>query len=174
MSLRTGASLPDGVLRESSAIDTQSGCPLKPETIQVTEALANKKIILFGVPGAYTPTCSAQHLPGYVDHYDAFRALGVDEIWCLSVNDAFVMASWGRERNALGKIRMMADGSATYVGQLGLTQDLTDKGLGIRGQRFAMIVERGIVTWLAIEPPGQFEASKAESVLAALQAQGSH
>ncbi len=169
MGLHIGDCLPDGVLRESNGLDENTGCSLKPEIIPVTSALKGKKLVIFGVPGAYTPTCSAQHLPGYLEHHAALKAQGVDEIWCLSVNDAFVMAAWGRERGAQGKIRMMADGSATYTRQLGLAQDLTDKGLGVRCQRFAMIVDDGIITYLAVEAPGQFEGSKAEAVLTALQ-----
>ncbi|MBM3202577.1 peroxiredoxin [Candidatus Woesearchaeota archaeon] len=169
MGLHIGDCLPDGILRESTGLDESTGCSLKPETIPVSESLKGKKLVIFGVPGAFTPTCSAQHLPGYIEHHEAFKAQGVDEIWCLSVNDAFVMAAWGRERGALGKVRMMADGGATYTRQLGLEQDLTDKGLGIRGQRFALIAEDGRITYLAVELPGQFEGSRAEAVLMALQ-----
>lgn len=169
MTLQTGNHLPDGELRESTDFDDSTNCPLKPTTLLVGDAIKDKKIVIFGVPGAFTPTCSMQHLPGYVAHHEAFKAQGVDEIWCLSVNDAFVMAAWGREQKALGKIRMMADGSAIYSTLLGLARDLTPNGLGIRCQRFAMIVDDGVITYLAVESPGQFEGSKAESVLAALQ-----
>lgn len=168
MNLQIGQPLPDGILRETTAIDELTGCSLKPEIINVSAAVKDKKIIIFGVPGAFTPTCSAQHLPGYVDHHAAFKSKGVDEIWCVSVNDAFVMAAWGRERLAKGKVRMLADGSAAYTRLLGLEQDMTEKGLGIRSLRFAMIVDDGIVTHLAVEQPGQFEGSKAEAILAKL------
>lgn len=168
MNLQIGQPLPDGVLRETTAIDDSTGCFLKPEIINVNAAIKGKKIVIFGVPGAFTPTCSAQHLPGYVDHHAAFKSKGVDEIWCVSVNDAFTMAAWGRERQAQGKIRMLADGTAAYIRQLGLEQDMTEKGLGIRSLRFAMIVDNGILTHLAVEQPGQFEGSKAEAILAKL------
>ncbi|MGI9213028.1 MAG: peroxiredoxin [Methylococcaceae bacterium] len=169
MTLALGCRLPDGVLRESTGFDENSGCPIKPDTISVAEAANGKKIIIFGVPGAYTPTCSAQHLPEFLALHDAIKASGVDEIWCFSVNDAFVMAAWGRERHASGKIRMMADGGAVYSRQLGLDQDLTEKGMGIRCVRFALIADDGVISYLTIESPGEFKGSRAEAVLAALQ-----
>ncbi len=168
MNLQIGHSLPDGILRETTSIDENTGCYLKPEIIQVSEAVKGRKIVIFGVPGAFTPTCSAQHLPGYIDHHAALTSKGVDEIWCVSVNDAFVMAAWGRERQAQGKVRMLGDGGALYTRQLGLEQDMTEKGLGIRSLRFAMIVDNGLITHLAVEQPGQFEVSTAEAILAHL------
>ncbi len=168
MSIQIGNLLPEGTLFESSGFDEDHGCPLKPVAHLIPDITRDRKIVLFAVPGAFTPTCSAQHLPGYVHHYEAFKAKGVDEIWCLSVNDAFVMAAWGRERGATGKVRMMADGSATYTMAMGMQQDLTAKGMGIRSLRYAMVVVDGRITHLAMEPPGQFGISTAESVLAQL------
>jgi len=120
---------------------------------------------VFGLPGAFTPTCSAKHLPGFVSHADKLKTAKVDEIWCLSVNDAFVMGAWGREQGAKGKIRMMADGSGLYSKALGLEMDLMARGLGVRCQRFSMLVQDGVVKTLNIEEPGKFEASSAEKML---------
>jgi len=117
------------------------------------------------VPGAFTPTCSAKHLPGYIEHADAIKAKGVDEIWCVAVNDAFVMGAWGREHGADGKVRMMADGSAHWVRALGLELDLVERGMGVRSQRFSMLVDDGVVRALNIEAPAKFEVSDAASML---------
>lgn len=168
MTIHVGDRLPEGVLYESTAFDHETGCPLKPQSFSVTESAKGKKIVLFAVPGAYTPTCSVQHLPGYITHFDALKAKGIDEIWCLSVNDGFVMAAWGRDQKAIGKIRMLGDGSADYTQTLGLTLDLTTKGMGMRCQRFAAIIDDGVVTHLAIDPPGQFQVSSAEAILGVL------
>ena len=140
MTIQAGDRLPDGTLYESTDFDPATHCPMKPQTVDVAEAVKGKKIVLFAVPGAYTPLCSAQHLPGYVASIDTFKAKGVDEVWCLAVNDGFVMASWGRELGAGGKVRMMADGSAEYSAKLGLEMDLTAKGMGLRSNRYAMLV----------------------------------
>jgi peroxiredoxin len=131
----------------------------------VSDLVKGKKIVVFGLPGAYTPTCSAQHVPGYIRHYDALKAAGIDEIWCLSVNDAFVMGAWGRDQHATGKVRMMADGSADYTKKLGLELDLVARGMGVRCQRFSMLVDDGVVRKLNIEAPGKFEVSDAETML---------
>lgn len=168
MTIKVGDRLPEGTLYESTEFDSATGCPMKPQTLAVGDLAKGKKIALFAVPGAYTPLCSAQHLPGYVANHEQLKAKGVDEIWCLSVNDGFVMASWGRDQNAGGKVRMLADGSAEYVTKLGLEQDLTAKGMGIRSQRFAAIVDDGVVTHLAVEAPGKFEVSGAEAILGKL------
>jgi peroxiredoxin len=168
MALKVGDRLPEGTLSESTEFDPATGCPLKPQALNVSDLVKGKKIVIFAVPGAFTPTCSAQHLPGYVAHFDQLKAKGVDEIWCLAVNDAFVMAAWGREQKAGGKVRMLADGSAEYIRKLGLEQDLTAKGLGVRSQRFAAVVEDGVVTQLAVEAPSKFEVSSAEAILARL------
>jgi glutaredoxin/glutathione-dependent peroxiredoxin len=167
MTIKVGDKLPDGQLQEFIEVET-AGCSLGPNTFNVTDLAKNKKIVIFGLPGAYTPTCSAKHVPGYVQHYDALKRKGVDEIWCMSVNDAFVMGAWGRDQHSTGKVRMMADGSADYTKKLGLEFDLTARGMGIRAQRFAMIVDNGVVKSLDIEAPGKFEVSSAEAVLAKL------
>ena len=124
-----------------------------------------KKIIIFGVPGAFTPLCSSQHLPGYVALADQIKAAGADEIWCMAVNDVFVMAAWGKQNNVAGKVRMMADGSAEYTKALGLDRDLTGGGMGVRCFRFGMIVDDGVVSYLGIEGSGEFGVSKAETLV---------
>ncbi|MCE1244303.1 peroxiredoxin [Oryzomicrobium sp.] len=167
MTIKVGDRLPAGTLNEFIAVETE-GCALGPNTFKVEDLVKGKKIVVFAVPGAFTPTCSNQHLPGYLAHYDAFKAKGVDEIWCLAANDAFVMGAWGRDQQVGSKVRMMADGSAEYVGKLGLQLDLTARGMGLRAQRFAMVVEDGVVKALAVEAPGKFEVSSAEAVLKGL------
>ena len=167
MTIKAGDKMPEGTLYESTEFDSATSCPLKPQAHAVADLVKGKKIVIFGLPGAFTPLCSAQHLPGYIANYDKLKAKGVDEIWCLSVNDGFVMAEWGRHVNATGKVRMIADGSATFVKALGLDQDLTAKGMGMRAQRFAMIVNDGKVEHIAVETGG-FEVSNAESILSKL------
>ncbi len=169
MTIEVGQRLPDGQLQEFIETET-AGCTLGPNTFQVAELARGKRIAVFGLPGAFTPTCSAQHVPSYINHYDELRARGIDEIWCLSVNDAFVMGAWGRDEHAAGKVRMMADGSATYTGKLGLELDLRARGMGVRCQRFSMLVEDGVVKRLNIEAPGKYEVSGAETLLAQLAA----
>jgi glutaredoxin/glutathione-dependent peroxiredoxin len=164
MTIKVGDTLPDGQLSEFIDVET-AGCSLGPNNFSVAELTRGKKIVVFGLPGAYTPTCSAKHVPGYLQHYDALKAKGVDEIWCLSVNDAFVMGAWGRDQGATGKVRMMADGSADYTKKLGLELDLIARGMGVRCQRFSMLVENGVVKSLNIEGPGKFEVSDAETML---------
>ncbi|NVK17288.1 MAG: peroxiredoxin [Methylocystaceae bacterium] len=163
MSIKVGDTLPDGELAES----TQFGeaCPLGPETVKVSEAVAGKKIVIFAVPGAYTPTCSAKHVPGYRDQIAAFKDKGVDEIWCVATNDGFVMAAWGKDQNAIGKIRFLGDGSATWTKALGLELDLTARGMGMRSQRYSMLVENGVVRQLNVEEGGKFEVSDADTML---------
>jgi peroxiredoxin len=168
MTIQVGERLPEGTLNESTEFDPATGCPMKPQAIAVADLVKGKKIVIFAVPGAFTPLCSAQHLPGYVENFDALKAKGVGEICCLAANDAFVMAAWGRERKADGKVRMLADGSADYIRKLGLERDLTASGMGIRSQRFAMIVDDGVVRYLGVEAPGKFEVSNAETVLSQL------
>ena len=168
MTIKAGDPLPEGKLTEATEFDTVAGCPLNPQDISVTEAAKGKKIVIFGVPGAYTPTCSAKHVPGFVANHEKLKAKGVDEIWCVAVNDAFVMGAWGREQKAAGKVRMLGDGSAEYTKKLGMELDLNARGLGLRMQRFAMIVQNGIVKDIAVEAPGKFEVSSAEAILAKL------
>jgi peroxiredoxin len=164
MTIKVGDRLPDGQLSEFIEVET-AGCSLGPNTFSVSDLVKGKKIVVFGLPGAYTPTCSAKHVPSYLQHFDALKKKGVDEIWCLSVNDAFVMGAWGRDQHATGKVRMMADGSADYTKKLGLELDLTARGMGIRCQRFSMLVDNGVVKSLNIEGPGKYEVSDAETML---------
>ena len=164
MAIKVGDRLPDGQLQEYIEVET-AGCSIGPNTFKVQDLVKGRKIVIFGLPGAFTPTCSAQHVPSYVKNFDALKAKGVDEIWCLAVNDAFVMGAWGREQKAGGKVRMMADGSAEYAKKLGLDLDLTARGMGMRCQRFSMLVEDGVVKSLNIEAPGKYEVSGAEKML---------
>jgi peroxiredoxin len=168
MTIKAGDRLPAGQLTECTEFDPSNGCPMNPRALDVAEQAKGKKIVIFGLPGAYTPTCSAKHVPGYVANFDRLRAKGVDEVWCMAVNDGFVMAAWGRDQKAADKVRMMADGSADYTRKLGLELDLTARGMGMRSQRFAMIVDDGVVKDIAIEAPGKFEVSSAEMVLGKL------
>lgn len=138
-----------------------------PAELATDEIFAGKKVLLFALPGAYTPTCSKAHLPGYVVHRDAIVAKGVDTIACLSVNDAFVMGAWGEAQNA-GEILMLADGSGAFTEAVGLTLDLTDRHMGVRSQRYAMVVDDGVVTHLNVEDGGGFKVSDAETMLALL------
>jgi len=167
--IKLGDKLPAGKLQEYIEVEG-GGCSIGPNTFDVEKEAAGKKIAIFALPGAYTPTCSAKHVPGFVQHADALKAAGVDEIWCVSVNDAYVMGAWGRDQHTAGKVRMMADGSAEWTRALGLTQDLSTKGMGVRSQRYSMLVDNGVVKTLNIEAPGKFEASNAETMLA--QARG--
>ncbi|RCX06886.1 peroxiredoxin [Extensimonas vulgaris] len=163
--IKVGDKLPAVTLMEY--IDTPTeGCSLGPNPVPVQQAAAGKTIALFAVPGAFTPTCSAKHLPGYVEKAAEFKAAGVDEIWCVSVNDAFVMGAWGREQNVQGKVRMLADGDAEFAKATGLTLDLTGKGLGLRSNRYSMLVRDGTVLALNVEAPGKFEVSDADTLLA--------
>ena len=164
MTIKIGERLPEGTLAEF--VETESeGCTLGPNTFPVADLVKGKKIAIFGLPGAYTPTCSAQHVPGFVEHADKFKAAGVDEIWCISVNDAFVMGAWGRDQKATGIVRMMADGNAAFSKALGLDADFSKYGMGTRSQRYSMLVEDGVVKQLNVEQGGGFEVSNAETLL---------
>ena len=169
MTIKVGDRLPNGSLSEFIDVEAE-GCSMGPSTFNVEELVKGKRIVIFGLPGAFTPTCSAKHVPGYVANFDTLKANGVDEIWCLSVNDAFVMGAWGRDQQTGGKVRMMADGSAEYTRKLGLEFDLTARGMGVRCQRFSMLVEDGVVKALNIEAPGKFEVSDAGTMLKLLGA----
>ena len=168
--LKVGDMLPAGSLQEYIEVEG-GGCSLGPNSFDLAKATAGKTIAIFALPGAYTPTCSAQHVPGYVQHADELKAAGVDEIWCLAVNDAFVMGAWGRDQHTAGKVRMMADGSADFTKAAGLTLDLSARGMGLRSQRYSMLVVDGVVKTLNIEAPGKFEVSDAATMLAQAKAQ---
>ena len=163
--IKIGDTLPDGVLSEFIAVETE-GCSLGPNKFNVNDLVKGKKIACFGLPGAFTPTCSAKHVPGYRDHLAEFKAKGVDEIWCVAVNDAFVMGAWAKEQKTEDKVRMFGDGSAIWAKALGLDADFSAYGMGIRMQRFSMVIENGVITHLNIEAPGKFEVSNAETMLA--------
>jgi peroxiredoxin len=162
--LKIGDRVPSGTLSEFVEVEGD-GCSLGPNAFDVEKSVAGKKIAIFALPGAFTPTCSAQHVPGYVQKAEAFKAAGVDEIWCISVNDAFVMGAWGREQKAAGKVRMMADGSAEFTKATGLTLDLNARGMGLRSQRYSMLLVDGVVKALNVEAPGKFEVSDAATLL---------
>jgi peroxiredoxin len=167
--IKVGDTLPASTLMEYSEVEGE-GCSIGPNAVDVSKASAGKTIALFALPGAYTPTCSAKHVPGYVEHFAEFKAAGVDEIWCVSVNDAFVMGAWARDQKTGTKVRMLADGSATFTQATGLTLDLTSRGMGLRSNRYSMLVKNGKVASLNIEGPGKFEVSDAQTLLA--QAKG--
>src|ERR1035437_6441758 len=162
--IKVGDRLPEGTLTEFIETET-AGCSLGPNSFKVSDLVKGKKIAIFGLPGAYTPTCSAKHVPSYLANYDKLKAKAVDEIWGISVNDAFVMGAWGRDQKATGKIRMMADGSAEFAKKLGLELDLTARGMGVRMNRISMLVDNGVVKQLNVEGPGKFEVSDAETML---------
>jgi peroxiredoxin len=164
--INVGDRIPEGTLYESTEFG--EACPLSPKPVNVAEATAGKRIVIFGLPGAYTPTCSAKHVPGYVAQHDALKAKGVDEIWCVSVNDGYVMAAWGRDEKALGKVRFLGDGAGDFTKKLGLEVDLSSAGLGLRLKRCSLLVEDGVVKQLNIEAPGKFEVSNAETMLTQL------
>ena len=167
--IQVGDKLPATTLMEFIDVESE-GCSLGPNAVDVAQASAGKTIALFAVPGAFTPTCSARHVPGYVEQAEALKAAGVDEIWCVSVNDAFVMGAWARDQKTAGKLRMLADGDATFAQATGLTLDLNGKGLGLRSNRYSMLVKDGVVTQLNVEGPGKFEVSDAATLLAQVKA----
>ena len=162
--IQVGDRLPDATLTESTEFG--EACPAAPQKLSAAEQAKGKKIVIFGVPGAFTPTCSAKHLPGYVEQLAALRAKGVDEVWCVSVNDGFVMAAWGKDRGASGKLRMLGDGSAELTRKLGLDTEIP--GMGVRSRRFSLLVEDGVVRRVNVEEPGKFAVSNAEAMLAQL------
>ncbi|MEG0923167.1 MAG: peroxiredoxin [Comamonas sp.] len=162
--IKIGDQLPAATLSEFVAVEG-NGCSLGPNAFDVQKEAAGKTIALFAVPGAFTPTCSAKHLPGYVEKAAELKAAGVDEIWCLSVNDAFVMGAWGKDQHTEGKVRMIGDGDAAFAKATGLTLDLNGKGLGLRSNRYSMLIKDGKVVQLNVEGPGQFEVSNADTML---------
>jgi peroxiredoxin len=162
--IKPGEKLPAGTLNEFIEVEGD-GCSLGPNSFDIAVATAGKTVAIFALPGAFTPTCSAKHVPGYVTSADALKAAGVDEIWCVSVNDAFVMGAWGREQKSTGKVRMMADGSAEFTKAAGLTLDLTSRGMGLRSNRYSMLVVDGVVKTINVEAAGKFEVSDADTML---------
>jgi peroxiredoxin len=160
MTIKVGDKMPSGTF----GIMTDAG----PGALSSDEIFAGKKVVVVSVPGAFTPTCSAKHLPGFVEHADKFFAKGVDTLACMAVNDTFVMDAWGKDQNVGDKIKMLADGNGEYARALGLEMDGTAFGMGMRGKRFAIVVSNGVAKHVAIEAPGKFEISSAEAVLAKL------
>jgi peroxiredoxin len=163
--IKVGDKLPAGKLQEYIEVES-NGCSIGPNSFDIGQSTAGRTVAIFGLPGAFTPTCSAKHVPGYVENHAALKAAGVDEIWCVSVNDAFVMGAWGRDQKTGDKVRMMADGSSEFAKATGLTLDLTARGMGLRSQRYSMLVVDGVVKTLNIEAPGKFEVSGADTLLA--------
>ncbi|MCX7272811.1 MAG: peroxiredoxin [Burkholderiales bacterium] len=164
MTIKVGDTLPEATLTEFIEVEG-NGCSIGPNAFKVSDLVKGKKIAMFALPGAFTPTCSAQHVPSYVKHFDALRAAGVDEIWCVSVNDAFVMGAWARDQHAGGKVRMLGDGSADFTRKVGLELDLTARGMGVRSQRYSMLIDNGVISQLNVEAPGKFDVSGAETLL---------
>jgi peroxiredoxin len=160
MSIQVGDKMPAG----SFGVMTESG----PGAISTDELFAGKKVVLVSVPGAFTPTCSMNHLPGFVEQAEALKAEGVDTVACMAVNDVFVMHAWGKDRNVGDTVLMLADGNGDYAKALDLVLDGTGFGMGMRGQRFALVVEDGVATHVAVEAPGQFEVSKVEAIMQAI------
>ncbi len=160
MTIKVGDRLPEATLMKATAEG--------PQAVTTAELFGGKTVALFSVPGAFTPTCSAKHLPGFVDKADALKAKGVDDIVCIAVNDAFVMKAWGQSAGADGKVTMVGDGNCEFSKALGLTMDGSKFGLGTRGQRFSLVAKDGVVTQLNVEEPGAFSVSSAEHMLGQL------
>ncbi len=167
--IKIGDALPVLTLSEFSEVEGE-GCSIGPNPVDLQASSKGKTIAVFGLPGAFTPTCSAQHVPGFIKQHDALRTAGVDEIWCISVNDAFVMGAWARDQQSAGKVRMLADGAAEFAKATGLTLDLTSRGMGLRACRYSMLVKDGKVASLNVEQPGKYEVSSADAMLAQLSA----
>ncbi|NYT38811.1 peroxiredoxin [Allopusillimonas soli] len=164
MTLKVGDRIPGGTLSEYIETATDA-CAVGPNNFNVEDELKGKTVALFAVPGAFTPTCSNKHLPGYVELANQLKGKGVDEIWCVSVNDAFVMGAWGRDQGVNGSVRMMADGSADWTRALGLELDLRGRGMGVRSQRYSALIQDGVVKQLNVEQSGKFEVSDAQTML---------
>jgi peroxiredoxin len=163
--IKVGDTIPAATLMEYVEVEG-NGCSIGPNAVDVKAAAVGKTIAVFALPGAFTPTCSAKHVPGYLEQHAALVAAGVDEIWCLAVNDAFVMGAWARELGTAGKVRMLGDGSADFAKATGLTLDLTARGMGLRSNRYSMLVKNGVVKSLNVEAPAKFEVSDAATLLA--------
>lgn len=159
--IQIGDTFPDATLTES--VEFGDACPLPPQKLATAELVKGKRIVLFGLPGAFTPTCSAKHVPGYLEHLDALKKKGVDEVWCVSVNDGYVMAAWGKDQKAIGKIRFLGDGDGELAKKLGLDDAIP--GMGVRMKRFSMLVDGGVVKQVNV---GKVEVSGAEAMLAQL------
>ena len=166
--IKVGDKLPAGNLQEFIEVEG-NGCSVGPNSFDIQKASSGKTIAIFGLPGAFTPTCSAKHVPGYVAKADDLKSAGVDEIWCVSVNDPFVMGAWARDQKTTGKVRMLADGSGAFTQAVGLPLDLTANGMGVRSQRYSMLVVDGVVKTLNIEAAGKFEVSDAGTMLGQAQ-----
>jgi len=162
--IKVGDKLPAAKLQEFIEVEG-NGCSIGPNTFDLAALTAGKKIALFALPGAFTPTCSAKHVPGYIAQHDAFKAAGIDEIWCVSVNDAYVMGAWNRDQKTAGKVRMLADGNADFTKAVGMALDRSSAGMGIRSARYSMLVVDGVVKALNVEAPGKFEVSDADTLL---------
>lgn len=162
--IKVGDRLPSGTLMEYHEV-AENGCSVGPNPVKVEDLTRGRKVVFFGLPGAFTPTCSAKHVPGYLANIDKLKSRGVDEVACISVNDAFVMGAWARDQKSDGKVRMLADGSGDFTKALGLTMDLTARGMGVRSQRYSMLVDDGVVKALNVEAPGKFEVSDADTML---------
>jgi peroxiredoxin len=160
MAIKVGDKVPSAKLQHK----TKDGI----QTVSTDDLFKGKKVVLFALPGAFTPTCSAKHLPGFVNNHQDLKGKGVDTVACLSVNDAFVMDAWGRDQHVEDKVMMLADGNGEFTTAVGLTMDATGYGMGLRSQRYAMVVEDGVVKKLNVEAPGAFEVSSAEAILKAL------
>jgi peroxiredoxin len=167
--IKVGDTLPATTLMEFSEVEG-NGCSLGPNPVDVAKAAAGKTIALFALPGAFTPTCSAKHIPSYLAVFNELKASGVDEIWCVSVNDAFVMGAWARDQKTDGKIRMLGDGSADFTKGTGLSLDLSARGMGLRSNRYSMLIKDGKVASLNVEAAGKFEVSDGATMLAQAKA----
>lgn len=163
--IKVGDKIPNASLRESTAYNDEAHCPAPPALVEVEALTKGKKVVFFGLPGAFTTTCSGKHVPGYLAAHDALEAKGVDEIVCVSVNDGYVMAAWGSDQKVDGRIRMLGDGNAELTKALGLDVDMTKSGMGTRCRRFSMLVVDGIVKSINVEEPGKFDVSDAQTML---------
>lgn len=166
--LKVGDALPAITLMEYSESE-EGGCSIGPNPVDVAKASTGKTVVVFALPGAFTPTCSAKHVPGYLEKFSELKAAGVDEIWCLSVNDAYVMGAWARELKTAGKIRMLGDGNADFARAAELALDRSSAGMGLRSRRYSMLVKDGRVATLNLESPGKFEVSDADTMLSQLK-----
>ena len=167
MAIKVGDRLPEGTLTEMIDVETP-GCTVGPNSFSVADLSRGKRVVIFGLPGAFTPTCSAKHVPGFVANHDKLKAKQVDEVWCIAVNDAFVMGAWGTQQGAGDKVRMLADGNGDFTRALGLEMDATKFGMGRRSQRYSMVVDNGVVKQLNVEEPGSFSVSSAEHMMGQL------